>query len=67
MNLTPSEQHSAAKLAGEALTDPRAAERLAAAYVALKAVFAEAKRNRYLMTSPTVRPLINRVAKIEEC
>jgi hypothetical protein len=64
--LKPSEQHRAADLAREAIASPRAAERLAAKLVAMEAVFRDAKRNRYLMAAPTVRPIINRATLIME-
>lgn len=64
--LAPSEQHRAADLARDAMLSPRLAARLAARLVALEAVFKDARRNRYLMNAPSVRPLIDRAHTIME-
>ena len=62
--LAPSEQRRAATIASAAFGNPRLIERLSAQFVAIEAVFADARRNRYLMTAPTVRPLIDRANAI---
>lgn len=64
--LPVADQRRAAELARECLVSPKAAERMAAKLVALEAVFRDAKRNRYLMAAPTVRPIINAASKIME-
>lgn len=64
--LQPADQRRAAELAREAVNSPKAAERLAARLVAIEAVFRDAKRNRYLMAAPSVRPIINAASRIME-
>jgi hypothetical protein len=65
-DLSVREQIEATQLARQAASDPRAAERLAARFVALAAVFKQARRNRYLMCNTNVRPIIDRAAQLME-